>query len=216
MENVQTIGEYRKDKDINLNKFKSIYPKYYEFIDNFQRKYYNEDSMKFTMGTDFGFYCGIVDYILHNKPKHIVEYGPGFTTVLMHRVSQDLDYELKVTSYENDTMWFDILNKMGCNPFGTMILTDLNFERETEELYYVSYNHPMHEDVDFILIDGPGQVESPKKNGIKRVINTNLHNFEVELDRKINHIIDGRHETQVFYKTEYVNRTLTHPIQLKK
>ena len=180
-----TIKEYRLEKDdlTQLNRYKEHYPEYFEFIDEYQRRFYDRDDTEVTMGTDYGFYFGLTNYILENKPKHIVEYGPGFTTLLMHRIAQDLDYKLEVTSYENDTIWFDRLNEMGCNPFGTMKLAELKIEKETEGIYYCCYDHPMldHKDVDFVLIDGPG---------------------EVIID------IDGRHETQEFYRTDYESRVL--------
>ena len=61
----QTVGEYRKDKDrdeLRL-KFKLEYPEYYDFMDSFQRKYYNKDKTKFTMGADYGFYYGLIGNI---------------------------------------------------------------------------------------------------------------------------------------------------------
>ena len=207
---METVEQYRAEKDdaILLNRYKREYPEYFKFIDDYQRKYYNRDITEVTMGTDYGFYYGLTNYILDKRPKHIVEYGPGFTTLLMHRIAQDLDYNLEVTSYENDPIWFDRLNEMGCNPFGTMKLATLKVEKETEDIYYCCYDHPIldHKDVDFVLIDGPGEVIIDKVH--KRNINTNLHNFEVHFDKHIDRIIDGRHETQVFYRTDYESRVL--------
>lgn len=203
-----TVKKYREEKDdiIGLERYKTNYPDYFNFINNFQLKFYDKDSTLVTMGADYGFYNALTNHILHKKPKYIVEYGPGFTTVLLHRISQDLDYDLKVISYENDPIWFDRLNEINCNPFGTMELVDLKIQKETDGLYYCYYDHsPLaHKDIDFAIIDGPGEVEI---NGLhKRNINVNVDLMEKSLDREIERIIDGRHETQVYYRLNYKQR----------
>ena len=207
---METVEHYRLKKDNidQLTKYKDKYPEYFEFIDEYQRRYYDRDIREVTMGVSYGFYLWLTDYILNHKPKHIVEYGPGFTTLLMHRIAQDLDYTLEVVSYENDPIWFDRANEMGCNPFGTMKLVELKIEKETEDIYYCCYDHPIlnHKDVDFVLIDGPGEVSI--NNVTKRNINTNLHNFEVEFDRHIDRHIDGRWETREFYSMDYKSRVM--------
>lgn len=203
-----SVKEYREEKDETfiLERYKKNHPDYFHFINNFQLPFYDKDSTQVTMGADYGFYNGLTNYILENKPEYIVEYGPGFTTVLLHRIAQDLDYDLKVVSYENDPIWFDRLNKMGCNPFGTMELVDLKIQKETDDLYFCYYDHSptAHKNVDFVIIDGPGEVIF---NGLhKRNINVNVDMMEKTLDREINHIIDGRHETQDYYKLNYKQR----------
>jgi len=205
---MKTVEEYRQEKDdlFQVERYKAEYPVYYSFINDFQKKFYKEDHKTVTMGADYGFYYFLTQHILHKKPKHIVEYGPGFTTVLMHRLSQDLDYDLKVTSYEDTPLWFDRLNDMKCNPFGTMKLVDLKLEKETDNFYYCYYDHSLedHRDVDFVIIDGPGKVII---NDISKTnININLDMMEKSFDREIEHMIDGRHDTNLFYNINYKQR----------
>ena len=102
------LEEYRADKELSglyliyKERFKKDYPEYYKFIKEAQDKFYSSSVKDITMGVDYGFYHQMARQIIDHKCKHIVEYGPGFTTLLLHRIVQDLDWEAKVYSYEDN------------------------------------------------------------------------------------------------------------------
>ena len=204
----KTVREYRLEKDNSFNDnfkktyrdiYKQWYPKYHEFIEDFQSSFYEMSSDDMTMGCDYSLYITLTEHIFRFKPKHFIEYGPGFTTVLLHRIAQDLNWEMKVYSYEDDERWYSILKQYGFDPFGTLQLVNMNVE-ERDGFYYCTYEHDLekHKDVDYVLIDGPGEVI---RNGIRKDnINLNLEKLLSHTGRKIPYLIDGRHFTQQHYR----------------
>lgn len=199
------LEQYRKAMDTERLLFAERYPEYSTFIDNFQANYYGSAKEEVTMGGCYGYYTSICRIVLDHHPKHIIEYGPGFSTVLLHRVIQDLDYTPVVTSYESSPFWFNRLKEMNCDPFGSIQLVDLNIVKEENDIVYVEYVHDLekHRDVDFILLDGP---TNSSYEGSSRNINLNVDRLEKAFDRRIRHTIDGRHETQQYYKVPYTER----------
>ena len=211
-----TIGFYRTEKesykDPNTNKsYKELlseeYPEYFKFISGVHDKFDNLPYSEVSSGVDYGFYRYLIYRVLDWKPRHIVEYGPGFTTLFLHRILQDVDWEVKVYSYEDLDKWYKILTAQGFNPFGTLELVPLSVHdpepSNREGLYYVTYEHDFekHKDVDLVIIDGPGNVIY---NGVeKRNINMNLEKLCKYTGRDINYIIDGRRETQAHYHNSF-------------
>ena len=209
----KTIGYYRAEKESYLSddgitthkeRLKQEYPQYYSYISSIHDKFDSFPYSEMSTGVDYGFYRYLLNRILYWKPKHIIEYGPGFSTLFLHRIIQDLDWEVKVYSYEELPKWYDILNEHGFNIFGTIELVPLLVDDpeplNRESFYYVTYDHDFekHKDVDMVIIDGPGWVVH---NGVeKRNINLNLEKLYNYTGRKINYIIDGRRETQEHYR----------------
>lgn len=207
----QKLKEYRLDKEetelyiMYKERYKKEYPEYYEFLNESHNIFSESDIGNITMGTDYGFYHQMTNEIIHNKRKHIVEYGPGFTTLLLHRIVQDLDYEVKVFSYEDNKKFYESNKNNGLNPFNTIELVDMDLEIKNE-LLYCTYLHDLekHKNVDCVIIDGPGPL---RVNDVGyRTITTNADLFEKTFDREISTLIEGRHYSQVFMRTHYKQR----------
>lgn len=205
------LEEYRADKELSglylmyKDRFKKDYPEYYKFIKQAQDKFYTSSVKDITMGVDYGFYHLMARHIIDHKCKHIVEYGPGFTTLLLHRIVQDLDYEVKVYSYEDNKDWFKSNKDNGLDPFNTLELVDMDLEIKGG-LLYCTYIHDLekHRDVDLIIIDGPGPL---LVDGISRPpVTTNADLFEKTFDREITTLVEGRHFTQRYMFTPYKDR----------
>lgn len=201
------VEYYRRDKDNKefVEQFKLEYPAYYEYIDAAQKKFYEYDSREMTMGCSYAIYRNLVTKILRQKPKHIIEYGPGFSTLLMLRVFEDLDYTPEFTSYENDPSFYKMLVDNGFDKNNVIQLVDMEVE-DAGDTYNCTYIHDLekHKDVDFIFIDGPGHVVVNDKK--KDNINMNLKVFSEYLgNRYISYFIDGRGKTQKFYREYFSN-----------
>lgn len=200
----ESLRDYRYDKEAEglyltyYNKYRELYPSYFNFIKEAQEKYYDRSTSDITMGADYGFYLRMTQLIIDDELKHIVEYGPGFTTLLLHRIIQDLDYKVEVFSYEDNEKWFNNNTKMGVDVFGTMELVDMDIELK-DDLLYCKYKHNIakHKDVDCIIIDGPGPL---KLNGkYYPSVTTNAKDYiDTFKDNNISILIEGRHETQQF------------------
>lgn len=207
---MSTIKEYRVNKNSEdlVSKFRSKYEEYYLFMKQVHDKFDSFSSDEMTMGADYGLYFALTTILIKDKPKHIIEYGPGFTTLLMHRVLQDQDYTPEIYCYEDRPEWYDILKEHGFDPFNNIELVECKCVKETEDRFYVYYDHDLdkHKDVDFILIDGPGLFVY---NGdVKDNINTNLHVMEKRFNRRIMKLIDGRKKTQKFYDIPFEEREI--------
>ena len=206
-----TLKSYREDKESSglmleyKNRYKKQYPDFYNFINETQKKLYDSSSLDVTMGCDYGFYLHMTNQIIDHEYKHIIEYGPGFTTLLLHRIIQDLDYKVQVYSYEDSEKWFNNNKKIGVDVFGTMELVKMDTELKDDKIY-CEYKHSIdkHRDVDCIIIDGPGPIVIDGKG--YPIITTNADLLENVLDREIPVLIEGRHFTQEYYKVNYKDR----------
>lgn len=208
----KTLKEYRLDKETGelftmyKERYEKKYPQYYEFINKAHNKFNDSSIENVSMGVDYGFYHKMTEEIIYNKCKHIVEYGPGFTTLLLHRIVQDLKYEVKVYSYEDNKNWYESNKNNGLVPFNTIELVDMDLEIKND-LLYCTYIHDLekHKDVDCIIIDGPGGLQV---DGVGfHTITTNADLFEKTFDREILTLVEGRHFTQVFMNsTNYKER----------
>jgi len=197
-----TVKEYRQYKDDleAQERLKNKFPEYYTFIKEYQEQFYDENASLMTMGCSYSVYFDLIKQLLgHRKPKHIIEYGPGFTTVLIKRVLQDVDYPVKFFSYENDAKYYNYLLEKGFDISDVVEVVDLDI-KDSKDFYYVTYKHDIekHRDVDFIFIDGPGHI---KQNGASKPnINLNLELLSTTFNRFIQYTIDGRADTQKYYK----------------
>ena len=205
---MKTIKQFRiegdKNSPLKAKLFQTEYPELYDYINDAHTKVNRFRADNMTMGCSYGMYRDLTRHILGLKPKHIIEYGPGFTTILLHKISQMVDWKMEVYSYEDDERWFNILNDNGFNPFGTMELVELEVV-EKDNIYFCEYKHDLtkHKDVDYVLVDGPGIVVV---DGVRRDnINVNLEVLSKSFNKKIQYDIDGRHNTQVYYRRLFEN-----------
>lgn len=203
-----TLKEYRQEKDDlgQQNKLKAKYPAYFKFIKEYQEKFYAEDISIMTMGCTYDVYLDLLNEILGDKkPNHIVEYGPGFTTVFIKRILEDIDRPVKFYSYENDAKYYNYLLEKGFDIQDVVEVVDLEV-KEVQDTYHVTYNHDLekHRDVDFVFIDGPGHITLNGK--FKPNVNLNLQILSERFNKNISYTIDGRHQTQVYYRNFFSNR----------
>jgi len=203
------LEEYREIKGLYLTykeRFEKDYPEYYKFIKEAQDKLSSSSVFDTSMGVDYGFYHQMARQIIDHNCKHIIEYGPGFTTLLLHRIVQDLDYEVKIYSYEDSEIWFENNKNKGLDPFNNVELVDMDLEIKGG-LLYCTYIHDLekHKDVDCIIIDGPGPLLVDEIS--RPSVTTNADLLEKTFDREIRTLIEGRHFTQQFMHIPYKERT---------
>lgn len=143
-----------------------------------------------------GKYVNAIKHIVEHKPKFIVEYGGGQSTLMITELVNYLDYGGKVIGYENDESFYNQHIEMGWNKHNNIKLVDV-VQFAKGNLSYVRYNHPMEDikGVDFVIIDGPNLEEfEPFPYST-----TNLEDIVEHLGYEIFYFIDGRLGTKRYY-----------------
>ena len=199
----KTFKEYRSNyPTINYDDWKKRFPLYHDMMEEFHSKFDDIPKEQVSTGGTYSWYRKIALFITKFKPKHIIEYGPGFSTYLISKVIKDLDYNIKFTSYEDRPQYYNYIKEYGMDPLNVVELVDYQITVK-DDLYYFEYLHDYekHKDVDCIFIDGPGKLTVYDK--YKPNINLNLEKFIRKLNKPILHTIDGRHDTAVYYKRLY-------------
>jgi len=94
----------------------------------------------------------ILKFLVIKKPKKILEFGSGQTTLLMNYMISNLEYlnDCKLTSVENDNFYYEIMQDLlETNKNHNYLLTTLN---ENDNFYDISN---INEVFNLVLIDGP-------------------------------------------------------------
>jgi len=162
----------------------------------------NVDNLHQICGLDDWDYDIIIDWIIKNKPKTIVEYGSGESTFIIQTLLDLMDYEYNLFSYENQKNWYDkiketefdknnVVNLVECVPLVT--------EVAGKKFQGCRYNHS-YENIpkpDLVIIDGPDlRIFDP-------VLDTTINlkeMFEFYNTDTIHYYIDGRRGTKNYYK----------------
>lgn len=148
----------------------------------------------------FDKYKPAFDYIIENKPKHIVEYGGGESTYFINQLLDELDYGGKVTAYENNPKFYEKSHNLGWNIKNSIKLVNIDYI--DKNIGAVRYIHTIEEveDVDFVIIDGPDYRLFTMNNGTPAGITDNLEVLCNKLERTIPFWIEGRSGSQEYYR----------------
>ena len=148
----------------------------------------------------FDKYKPAFDYIIENKPKHIVEYGGGQSTYFINQLLDELDYGGKVTAYEDNPKFFNYSVEQGWNINNSIKLVDT--EIIDQELGILRYVHSLDEivDVDFIILDGPDYREFLDNQGHPFNVTDNIEVIFNGLNKTIPFWIEGRLGSQSYCK----------------
>jgi len=194
-----------KIKTLGEEKFKLENPKYYDIIQEVYDRFNGADYTECSMGTEYIFYNTLIKYILKHKPKFILELGSGYTTYLMGTIIQDYKLDTKLLSFENERKWYDWIKNEKLDPLDSVVMSDIEAWEEDGEVFvkYI-YDYNMDE-VDFVLLDGPGYFEYNGKV-IKNSIQYNYYEIISHTNSPIDVLIDGRKSTGKFYKKVFTEK----------
>ena len=153
-------------------------------------------------GLDDWDYDILIDWIIKNKPKTIVEYGSGESTFIIQTLLESLDYDYNLFSFENIEQWYNKIKLSGFDVNNVVSLvecTPLLTETPNKQWQGCRYEHS-YENIpkpDLVIIDGPDlRLFDP-------VLDTTINLKEMydyyQCD-DINYYIDGRMGTKSYYK----------------
>jgi len=213
-----------KSKDEIKEYYQSQYPKYYDLW------YYGfwEASDKNNIGpmgrsgepksrcTSVGMTISLylTAYIIDKKPKSIIEYGSGFTTLLMSTLLEDLNYGGSLVTFEDSEDFYKMTESIGfyekMNGNNRVELVPLKFETDTEfegplshktrrfpsdkKCCYYDYDLNKIDSVDFVLDDGPDLIRYGSQ------VATSMLKLKEHFNTPFEYLIDGRIGTTEFYK----------------
>lgn len=140
----------------------------------------------------------IVNDIIINKRKNLLEFGAGISTLIMARAIHQYELDAKLYSVEDNAPWIqvveDMLSKEGLNKYVTIIHAPLR--KNTEISHCFSYSKENIEKAlegikfDFMLIDGPAAYLKENENSriasydiAKNFLNENFSLFIDNADR---------------------------------
>ena len=144
-------------------------------------------------------YSEILQYIEEHKPKCIVEYGSGFSTMLIQEKIDELKLDTKFFSFEDNKHYYDVIKD---NIESTQAMKLVPYERDNKNPKLGRYSHTYKgmKDVDFVIIDGP----DVGRYGIHAT--TNAADLKKKYPKnKIKVFIQGRKTTQEWYGFESEN-----------
>ncbi len=194
------------------------YPEYCQYMLDLHEKYEHLDAKgPNPIGAFFKFYHkSIVKKIIDQKLKHVVEYGAGFTTLLLHKIKHTVNWDFEYYSYENVKVYLDTIKEFGFDPDNCIEYVECYCDDKSEpEWNSVIYKHDLekHRDIDLLIIDGPGKfLDGP--GGVmlnttwktdKRCTTGNYKILADYLGRDFDLSIDGRWNVRQYY-TEYFKR----------
>tara|TARA_A100001515_G_scaffold136457_1_gene128227 strand:- start:2509 stop:3057 length:549 start_codon:yes stop_codon:yes gene_type:complete len=145
-----------------------------------------------------GKYINAIKYIMENKPKVIVEYGGGKSTLMITELVNYLDYGGKVIAYESGESFYKKHIESGWNKYNNINLVEME-ETIEYEIPGIRYVHPMEDiqGVDFVIIDGP-DLHSFSSDPATTF---NLMDIVNHLGYEVPYFIDGRKFTRNFYSS---------------
>ena len=164
-------------------------------------------------------------YIIDKKPKNIIEYGSGFTTLLISTLLEDLNYGGSLVTFEDSEDFYKMTESIGfyekMNGKNRVELVPLKFESDSDikdnfnftgplsykktrfpqETKYCYYDYDLNkiESVDFVLDDGPDLIKYNSQ------VASSMLKLKKHFDKPFEYLIDGRIGTTEFYKKIYPN-----------
>jgi hypothetical protein len=132
----------------------------------------------------------IVNHILINNVKTIVEFGTGVSTIFLNNLSIKNNLNLKIISVDHDLNWQNIIKEKykvdGVEFIHAPLASVMKFKGNEYNWYDVSKLNAINKsEVDFIIIDGPIGTQSPyeRAGAMEFFINEkNRANFSCFLD----------------------------------
>jgi len=182
--------EFIKHNDKSIEELKEYFQvNYSKYFDIWYDGYW---SSKFT-GVGMAVALYLTGYIHNKRPKYIVEYGSGVTTLLMSTVLKDLNYGGSVISFEDNKEYYELGKDSGFYKNSQVHLVDVTIDKDQT----CHYNHDMSliKDVDFVLDDGP---DIAKYNCN---VSTNMIKLKDHFKTNFSFLIDGRIQQQRYYKS---------------
>jgi|TARA_B100000287_G_scaffold417576_1_gene453509 hypothetical protein len=146
-------------------------------------------------------YINALEHIVEHKPKFIVEYGAGQSTLMITELVNYLDYGGKVIAYESEEKFYNQHIERGWNKYNNIHLVEIEEEHHeflpNKIIPGVTYIHPMEDiqGVDFVIIDGPDLQTFTSKPDTT----FNLKEIVDYLGYEIPFFIDGRRGTIIYY-----------------
>ena len=143
-------------------------------------------------------------YIIDKKPKNIIEYGSGFTTLLISTLLEDLNYGGSLITFEDSEDFYKMTESIGfyekINGDSRVELVPLKFENILDKkCCYYDYDLNKIESVDFVLDDGPDLLKHSAN------VASSMLKLKEHFNSYFEYIIDGRIGTTEFYKNIYPN-----------
>ncbi len=216
------MNEKFEIKKTGEEKFKSLYPMYYNDILKVYNMFDGMDYSQSSMGCEYSLYSKLIETILINKPNFILELGSGFTTYLMGSVIKNNNLNTKLLSLESEDVWFEWIKNNKLDLLDSVVKCNIKSWEENGKMF-VKYIHDFEmNNVDLVFLDGPGhfnhefdagkcniithrwnkKCEESKKHihEVKTSINYNYYDILVEQNKPVYCIIDGRPNTRSFYQ----------------
>lgn len=192
--NDKSIVELREYFQINFSKYYDLW-------------YDGYWSSKFT-GVGMAVALYLTGYIHSKRPKNIVEYGSGVTTLLMGTIFKDLNYGGSVISFEDNKEYYELGKRSGFYKNSQVHLVDVTIDND-QTCYY---NHDMSliKDVDFVLDDGP-DIAKYNCNA-----STNMVKLKEHFNTDFSFLIDGRIQQQRYYKSLFGDKVKSSWIGIDK
>jgi hypothetical protein len=144
-------------------------------------------------------YLFIIDYILTNEPKCIVEYGSGYSTWLINELINDYKLDIYLISHEDSQQYLEWILANLYVPREVINLTPVKAcpELDTDIFKVGKYNDNLeaYPEVEMVITDGPGPCQAGDFN-----VTDNYRLICEYQDTKIPHWIDGRKFTKQYYR----------------
>lgn len=177
--NNRSIEELREYFQVNFSKYYDLW------YDGYWKS-------KFT-GVGMAVALYLTGYIHTKKPKHIVEYGSGVTTLIMSTILKDLNYGGSVVSFEDNKKYYNLGKNSGFYINSDVHLVDV--KTNGNQTCYYNHNMNLIKNVDFVLDDGP-DIAKYNCNA-----STNMVKLKEHLNTNFSFLIDGRIQQQRYYKS---------------
>jgi hypothetical protein len=117
----------------------------------------------------------------------------------MGTLIQDYKLDTKLLSLENERKWYDWIKNEKLDVLDSVVMSDIeSWEEDGEVFVKYIYDYNMDE-VDFVLLDGPGPFEYNGKV-IKNSMQYNYYELISHTNSPIDVLIDGRKSTRDFYQ----------------
>lgn len=148
-------------------------------------------------GCHYWDYVLLHKYILEKKPKTIIEFGSGTTTIVMAKAMLSAGYKGLIISYDNDYDWNS--RAILSTPGYLRLMISYRYSKAELQTWNgiqgVCYQSDLYTELnpDLVFCDGP-PLEFPYPDG-KRYPNLDLLKLIESTEKPLDALIDGRIET---------------------